>query len=182
MNQDIAKILYSEAVIMVRLDELAAQITKDYEGKDLTVVAVLNGSLIFLADLLRRIPRPLHMDCLRVSSYENTTSTGQVNFRQAQLPEVRGRHLLLLDDILDTGTTLKAIHDRFSAEAGAASVKSCVLLRKTIEELQAIQADYVGFDIPNEFVVGYGLDYNENYRHLPYIGVLDPAAIDRGRK
>ncbi len=182
MNQDIAKILYPESAIMSRLDELGAQITEDYQGKDLTVVAILNGSLIFMADLVRRIPLPLQMDCLRVSSYENTTSTGQVNFRQAELPDVRGRNLLLLDDILDTGTTLKAIHDRFSKESGAASIKSCVLLRKKIEEPQAIQAEYVGFDIPNEFVVGYGLDYNENYRHLPYVGVLAPGAIESGKK
>jgi hypoxanthine phosphoribosyltransferase len=106
-------------------------------------------------------------------------SRGQINFRQHQIADVRGRHVLILDDILDSGLTLQAIKERLAAEAGAASLRSCVLLRKNVARESDVQADYVGFDIPNEFVVGYGLDYNEQYRNLPYIGVLKEEAIRR---
>ena len=181
MREDIRKILYHESTILSRLDDLAHQITEDYRGKDLTAIAILNGSFIFVADLLRRIPLPLQVDCWSVSSYHGTKSSGQVNFRQTQLADVRGRHVLILDDILDTGVTLRAIHDRLTAESGAASVKICALLRKNIVGDRPIDADYVGFDIPNEFVVGYGLDYNERFRNLPYVGVLTEEAIERYR-
>ena len=182
MLADIGKILYHESTILSRLDEMAHQITEDYRGKDLTAVAILNGSFIFIADLLRRVPLPLQVDCWSVSSYHGTKSTGQVNFRQTQLADVRGRHVLILDDILDSGVTLSAIRERLYAESGALSIKVCVLLRKNIAQSRPIDADYVGFDIPNEFVVGYGLDYNEGYRNLPFIGVLTPEAIERGKK
>jgi hypoxanthine phosphoribosyltransferase len=181
MREDIRKILYHESTILSRLDDLAHQITEDYRGKDLTAIAILNGSFIFVADLLRRVPLPLQVDCWSVSSYHGTKSSGQVNFRQTQLADVRGRHVLILDDILDTGVTLRAIHDRLTAESGAASVKICALLRKNIAGARPIDADYVGFDIPNEFVVGYGLDYNERFRNLPYVGVLTEEAIERYR-
>ena len=180
MREDIGKILYHELTILSRIDEMAAQITADYEGKDLTIISILNGSFIFASDLIRRIPLPLQIDCLGVSSYHGTESAGQITFRQLQVADVKGRHLLVLDDILDTGVTLHAIREKFEREAGAASLKVCVLLRKDVERKREIEADYVGFDIPNEFVVGYGLDYNERYRNLPYIGVLTPEAIARG--
>lgn len=182
MLQDIGRILYHESTILSRLDEMAHQITEDYRGKDLSAIAILNGSFIFIADLLRRVPLPLQVDCWSVSSYHGTKSTGQVNFRQTQLADVRGRHVLILDDILDSGVTLHAIRQRLEAESGAASIKVCVLLRKNISQTRPIDADYVGFDIPNEFVVGYGLDYNEGYRNLPFIGVLTPEAIESGKK
>lgn len=182
MLEDIGRILYHESTILSRLDELAHRITEDYRGKDFTAVAILNGSFIFMADLLRRIPLPLQVDCWSVSSYHGTKSTGRVNFRQTQLADVRGRHVLILDDILDSGVTLHAIRERLAAESGAASIKVCVLLRKTIAHPRPIDADYVGFDIPNEFVVGYGLDYNESYRNLPFVGVLTEDAIARGAK
>lgn len=179
MLADIRKVLYHESTILSRLDELAHQITEDYRGKDLTVIAILNGSFIFMADLLRRIPLPLQVDCWSVSSYHGTKSTGEVNFRQTQLADVRGRHVLILDDILDSGITLTAIQERLVAESGALSLKSCVLLRKTIPHPRSMEAEYIGFDIPNEFVVGYGLDYNEKYRNLPFIGILTEEAIAR---
>lgn len=181
MLEDIRKILYHESTIRSRLDELAHQITADYRGKELTAIAILNGSFIFVADLLRRIPLPLQVDCWSISSYHGTQSSGQVTFRQTQLADVRGRHVLILDDILDTGVTLRAIHDRLTAESGAASLRVCALLRKQIDGKRPIEADYVGFDIPNEFVVGYGLDYNERYRNLPFVGVLTEDAIARHR-
>lgn len=181
MLEDIRKVLFHESTILSRLDELAHEITTDYRGKDLTVVAILNGSFVFMADLLRRVPLPLHIDCLSVSSYHGTQSTGQVNFRQTAFADLRNRHVLLLDDILDSGRTLHAIRERLSTE-GALSLRTCVLLRKHVERARDIDADYVAFDIPNEFVIGYGLDYNEHYRNLPFIGVPTEAAITRGAK
>lgn len=181
MLEDIRKILFHESTILSRLDELAHEITVDYQGKDLTVIAILNGSFIFMADLLRRVPLPLQVDCLSVSSYHGTKTSGTVNFRQSQLADFRDRHVLILDDILDSGHTLHAIRESLSS-GGALSIRTCVLLRKRVERVQEIHADYVAFDIPNEFVVGYGLDYNENYRNLPFVGVLTDEAIERGKK
>jgi hypoxanthine phosphoribosyltransferase len=173
MQSDLKRVLYGESEIAARLDQLAAQITADYSGKELTVLAILNGSLIFMADLLRRIPLPLQLDCLRVKSYYGgTASTGRVQFDPAALPLVQGRHVLLLDDILDSGNTLAAIIETIRLEGKPLSLKSCVLLRKMKKRSLSIAADYVGFDIEDEFVVGYGLDYQERYRNLPLIGVL----------
>ena len=172
MQADLDRILFDEKTILRRLDELAAQISADYHGCELTVIAILNGSLIFMADLLRRIPLPLKLDCLSVASYHGGLQTsGELIFRQVASPDVAGRHILLLDDILDSGTTLDAIQERLQT-ASPRSVRVCVLLRKTKLRQRAIDADYIGFDIADEFVVGYGLDYMERYRNLPYIGVL----------
>jgi hypoxanthine phosphoribosyltransferase len=173
MQGDLERVIFREEEIAARLDQLAVQITEDYRGKDLTVLAILNGSLIFMSDLLRRIPLPLQLDCLRVKSYfGGTVSSGLVQFDHAALPQVQDRHVLLLDDILDSGNTLAAITGTIRLEAAPLSVKSCVLLRKKKKRSLSIVADYVGFDIEDEFVVGYGLDYQERYRNLPYIGVL----------
>lgn len=177
MRSEIRKVLFHETTILRRLDELAAQISADYEGKDLSVVAVLNGSLMFGADLLRRLDMPLRLECLSVSSYHGASTTGVVRFNQEGLPDVRARHVLLLDDILDSGHTLHAIRERLIAEAGPSSVRICVLLRKDVPRARELEVDYVGFDIPNEFVVGYGLDYMERFRNLPYIGVISEDAI-----
>jgi hypoxanthine phosphoribosyltransferase len=173
MREDVENILFHESTILVRLDELAAQITRDYSDKELTVVAVLNGSLWFMADLLRRIPLPLRVDCLSVSSYHGgTESSGLVTFDQTSLPDIDGRHVLILDDILDSGRTLHAICAKLMAEAKPLSLKSCVLLAKRKRRAVETEADYVGFEIGDEFVVGYGLDYKERYRNLPFVGVL----------
>jgi len=173
MRDDIERVLFHEQTIMARLDVLAGQISDDYQGKDLSVVAVLTGSLIFAADLLRRIRLPLKLDCLSVASYHGgTQSSGTVNFRQLSLPDVEGRHVLILDDILDTGRTLHAICEKLQKEARPLSTRICVLLRKDKVRAAEMEANYVGFDIGDEFVVGYGLDYQERYRNLPFIGVL----------
>jgi len=172
MQADLERILFEEKTISRRLDELAAQISADYHDRELTVVAILNGSLIFMADLLRRIPLPLKLDCLSVASYHgNLQTSGEVIFRQVAPPDVAGRHILLLDDILDSGTTLNTIWERLET-ASPRSIRVCVLLRKLKSRAGAATADYVGFDIADEFVVGYGLDYMERYRNLPCIGVL----------
>jgi len=180
MRDDLDHVLFDEAAILGRLDGMAAEITKEYRGKELTVIAILNGSLIFMADLLRRIPLPLKVDCISVASYHGgTESTGTVTFDQLSIPDVSGRHVLVLDDILDTGRTLHAIVDKLRAETEPKSVKICVLLRKIKERAAPVEADYIGFDIGDEFVVGYGLDYEERYRNLPLIGVLRAAFIER---
>jgi hypoxanthine phosphoribosyltransferase len=173
MREDVEKILFHESTILVRLDELAAQITADYRDKEVTVVAVLNGSFMFMADLLRRIPLPLRVDCLSVSSYHGgTESSGVVTFDQTSLPDIDGRHVLILDDILDSGLTLHSIGAKLRAETKPLSVRSCVLLAKRKVRAVEAQADYVGFEIGDEFVVGYGLDFEERYRNLPFVGVL----------
>lgn len=173
MLDDLETTLFSEQTIWGRLDELAAQITTDYRGQELTVVAVLNGSLIFAADLLRRIPLPLKLDCLSVASYHGgSESSGVVSFDQLTLPDIDGRHVLVIDDILDTGRTLHAICAKLRAETKPLSVKICVLLCKEKERAEEMDADYIGFKIADEFVVGYGLDYQERYRNLPMIATL----------
>src|SRR3954463_13422102 len=143
MQADLDRVLFSEQTIMARLDEIAADIVRDYRDRELTVIAVLNGSLIFMADLLRRIPLPLKLDCLSVASYHGgTKSTGEVVFRQVALPDVTGRHILILDDILDSGLPLNAIRRKLQ-EANPLSVRVCVLLEKEITRAAAVDADYV---------------------------------------
>ena len=182
MLRDLQRVLFHESTILRRLDEIAADITDDFSDRagELTVVAVLNGSFMFLSDLLRRIPLPLRVECVSVSSYHGTTqSSGTVTFDQLSTPAVAGRHVLILDDILDSGLTLHAIREKLVA-AGARSVRICVLLRKIRTRVRDVDADYVGFDIADEFVVGYGLDFQEQYRNLPCIGVLRDAIIRTG--
>jgi len=177
MQDDLERVLFDETTILARLDQIAAEISADYHDRELTVIAVLNGSLIFMADLLRRIPLPLKLDCLSVASYHGgTKSSGEVVFKQIMLPDIAGRHILILDDILDSGLTLNAIRRRLE-EANPLSIKVCVLLEKRIVRAAPVEADYVAFQIGNEFVVGYGLDYLERYRNLPCIGVLRPDMI-----
>ena len=172
MQADLERILFDEATIHRRLDELAAKISHDYRDRELTVIAILNGSVILMADLLRRIPLPLKLDCLSVASYHGgTKTTGELIFRQVSLPDIAGRHVLLLDDILDSGHTLAAIREKLET-AKPRSIRVCVLLQKKKKRARSADADYVGFEIEDEFVVGYGLDFIERYRNLPCIGVL----------
>ena len=172
MQGDLERVLFDEPAINRRLDEIAAQISKDYRDRELTVIAVLNGSLMFMADLLRRIPLPLKLDCLSVASYHGKAQTsGEVIFKQIALPDVVDRHILILDDILDSGHTLAAICEKLET-AKPRSIRVCVLLSKKKQRAGYVAADYVGFEIEDEFVVGYGLDFMESYRNLSYIGVL----------
>jgi hypoxanthine phosphoribosyltransferase len=136
--------------------------------------------VILLADLLRRIPLPLKLDCLSVGSYHGATkSVGELIFREVSLPDIAGRHVLILDDILDSGVTLATVREKIET-AGPLSVRICVLLKKKRARIRAVEPDYVGFEIADEFVVGYGLDYMERYRNLPCIGVLRKRSIDSG--
>ncbi|PZR79239.1 MAG: hypoxanthine phosphoribosyltransferase, partial [Chthoniobacterales bacterium] len=138
MQEDLERVLFNETTILRRLDEIAAQISYDYRDRELTVIAILNGSLIFMADLLRRIPLPLKLDCLSVASYHGgVETTGEIIFRQVALPDIAGRHILILDDILDSGITLNAIREKLRT-ANPLSIRVCVLLRKIKERARAI--------------------------------------------
>src|SRR5882724_870630 len=177
MRGDLERVLFDEPAIHRRLDDIAAQISNDYRERDLTVIAVLHGSLMFVADLLRRIPLPLKLDCLSVASYHGKAqSSGDVAFKQVTVPDVAGRDVLILDDILDSGHTLAAIRETLET-AKPHSIQVCVLLSKKKQRAREVDADYVGFEIEDEFVVGYGLDYDERYRNLPCIGVLRKELI-----
>jgi hypoxanthine phosphoribosyltransferase len=177
MRGDLDRVLFDEPAIHRRLDDMAARISKNYRDRELTVIAVLNGSLMFMSDLLRRIPLPLKLDCLSVMSYHGKAQTsGEVIFKQVALPDVVDRHILILDDILDSGHTLAAICEKLET-AKPRSIRVCVLLSKRKQRIRHVDADYIGFEIEDEFVVGYGLDFMERYRNLPYIGVLRKELI-----
>jgi hypoxanthine phosphoribosyltransferase len=181
MHSHLDSVLFHETTILSRLDEMARQLTRDYAGKNLTVVLILHGSLFFVADLLRRVSLPLRLTSLDVTSYHGSTeSSGTVTFNQLALPDVRHRHVLIVDDILDTGRTLATIRQRIERECHPESVRICVLLEKKRPRDVAINADYVGFEIGDEFVVGYGLDYHGNYRNLPLIGTLKTEFVHPG--
>ena len=182
MRGDLEKVLFDEPAIHRRLDDMAAQISNDYRDRELTVIAVLHGSLMFVADLLRRIPLPLKLDCLSVASYHGKAqSSGEVVFKQITLPDIEGRDILVLDDILDSGFTLAAVRETLET-ARPHSIRICVLLSKKKQRAREVEADYVGFEIEDKFVVGYGLDFRERYRNLPYIGVLRRKLLEQPRK
>lgn len=177
MEADVERVLIAEDVIEKRLDAMAKEIRQDFPGEVIVVIVLLKGALVFAADLLRRLPRMLEIECLNVASYHGgTESTGKVDFLDRKLPEVEGRRVLVLDDILDTGRTLRAVADKL-VEAGAAEVRTGVLLAKDLEREVDVEADYVGFEIGDEFVIGYGLDYQGRYRNLPYVGTLKSEAM-----
>src|SRR5213078_2823727 len=177
MRGDLDRVLFDEPAIHRRLDDMAAQISKNYRDRELTVIAVLNGSLMFMSDLLRRIPLPLKLDCLSVVSYHGKTQTsGDIIFKQLAVPDVAGQDVLILDDILDTGYTLAAVRKKLET-AYPRSIRVCVLLSKRKQRARDVNADYIGFEIEDEFVVGYGLDFMARYRNLPYIGVLRKELI-----
>jgi hypoxanthine phosphoribosyltransferase len=166
------EILLPAERIQQRVAELAQRIAADYHGRPLTIVGVLTGCLMFLADLVRHLDLSLRIALIQASSYRGaSTSAGELRIHPEQLPDVRGRDILLLDDILDTGQTLSRLVEHLHG-VGAASVRVGVLVRKRGRQVVPLEPDYCGFDIPNAFVVGYGLDYNDEYRHLPYIAVL----------
>ena len=172
LENDIKKILVSHDEITEAAKKLGAQLTKDYAGKNLILVGILKGSIPFMAELIKHIDTHIEMDFMMVSSYHGgTASSGVINIKQDVTQDVKGRHILFVEDIIDTGQTLKNLRDMF-IEREASSVKIATLLDKPEGRVVEIEADYTCFTIPNEFVVGYGLDYKENYRNLPYVGVL----------
>lgn len=178
MEQDMEKILFTQEQVAGRIRELAQQISRDYAGKAPLVVGILRGSFIFMADLVRQLALPVNLDFMSVSSYgAGTVSSGQVNIHLDLQEDIAGRDVLLVEDILDTGNTLSKLVAELQ-QRRPASLKLCVLLDKPDRRTRPIQADYVGFTIPDAFVVGCGLDYDQHYRQLPYIGVLKPSVYE----
>lgn len=175
MRRDIP-VLISADEIQQRLDQLGADIARAYASHPVTIVGVLTGCIVFLADLIRRLDLPLRIALLQASSYRGaTTAPGNLRIQDNLLPDLRGRHVLLLDDILDSGQTLSYLKQHLLG-LGADSVRIAVLLRKLGCQKVHLEPEFCGFSIPDEFVIGYGLDYNDEYRNLPYIGVLPPNA------
>ena len=180
MHHDIERILLTEEQIQEKIAELGKILTEDYRDKNPIVVGVLKGVVIFYADMIRKINVPCQMDFMWISSYAGANSTGQMKVKQDLSADVKGRHVLILEDIFDTGNSLDYTY-RHILSKEPASVKICTLLDKPERRKPGItlQADYVGFTVPNEFVVGYGLDFNEHYRNLPYVGILKPEAYQK---
>ncbi len=171
---DIAEVLIDAAAIQAKVGELGARISADYRGRDLALVSILKGSLPFLADLMRRIEVPLSVDFMEVSSYGATTeSSGVVRIVKDIANSVEGRDVLVVEDIVDTGNTLAFVLEHLRSQRPS-SVRLCTLLDKPARRVVPIEIDYRGFEIPDRFVVGYGLDFAERYRNLPFIGVLRP--------
>ena len=180
MENDILKVLISEEELRSRIAQLGEEITRDYADKDPVILGVLKGVVVFYADMIRQIRVPCQMDFMCLSSYHGTQSTGNMVVRQDMSVDVSGRHVLILEDIFDTGTSLDYTYHHVLSKKPA-SVRICTLLDKPERRKPGITLvpDYVGFTIPNEFVVGYGLDFNEHYRNLPYVGVLKPEAYEK---
>ena len=175
MHADVEEILLTGEEVQARVAELGAQLAADYAGREPVLVSVLKGSIIFLADLVRAMPIPLSIDLMEVSSYGTSTeSSGQVRILKDLSTPIEGREVIVVEDIIDTGLTLNYLL-RYLHDKGPASIRICCLLDKPARRLAPIEIDYRGFTIADRFVIGYGLDYGERYRNLPYIGVLRPS-------
>ena len=172
MREDIERVYFSKEEIEETVERLGRQITEDYRGKDPLLVGVLKGSFVFMADLIKNIDTYCNIDFMAVSSYGNsTTTTGAVEITKDLSYDIEGRHVIIIEDILDSGVTLKYLTS-YLAVRKPASIAICTLLDKPARRRTDVKADYVGFECPDAFIVGYGLDYAERYRNLPYIGVL----------
>ena len=172
MNGDIDRVLFTEEAIQGRVRELGKQISADYEGKDLVLVGILRGATVFLADLSRNLSIPVSIDFVAISSYgTGAVSSGVVRILKDLEEAVESRHVLLVEDIVDSGLTLQYLMDNLRSR-NVASLRVCTLLDKPSRRQVPVELDYVGFQVPDEFLVGYGLDYSQRYRNLPYIAVL----------
>lgn len=182
MHDDIAKVLLDAETIRARVRELGEQLSRDYAGKNPVLICILKGAAIFMADLVRNISVPVRMDFMAISSYGAAVRTsGVVRILKDLDSSIEGQHVVIVEDIVDSGLTLTYLLDNLQSRQPA-SLRTCVLLDKPGQRRVPLKADYVGFEIPDEFVVGYGLDYAENYRHLPYIGVLKAEVYETPRK
>ncbi len=177
MENDILEVMLSEEQIKARIEELGRELSAEYAGKDPVVVGVLKGVVVFYADMIRKLTVPCQCDFMWISSYAGTNSTGIMQVKRDVSADIKGRHVLILEDIFDTGNSLDFTYRHLMAKEPA-SLKICTLLDKPSRRKPGItlKADYVGFEVPDAFVVGYGLDFNEHYRNLPYVGVLKPEA------
>ena len=180
-RKEVASVLITEAQLAQRVRTLAREIERDFQGRETVVISLLNGTVMFLADLLRHLSLPLRLDFLGVSSYGEGIKSGELIFTKELRLDVRGRDVLLVDDILDTGQTLNRVLPKLRA-LKPRRIKICVLLDKPARRVEAVEADYAGFIVPDEFVVGYGLDFAERYRNLPFVGVLHPQIYKQACK
>ncbi|MGL5675339.1 MAG: hypoxanthine phosphoribosyltransferase [Cellulosilyticaceae bacterium] len=179
MEKDIKQVLLSAEQIADKVKELGEQITRDYEGQELLVVGILKGSNVFMSDLVRKIQMPMKMDFMVVSSYGNATeSTGVVKIIKDIEESLEGKHLLIVEDIIDSGLTLKYLKQMLETRKPA-SIKLCTLVDKPARRKETVYVDYIGFELPDEFIVGYGIDYAEYYRNLPYIAILKPEVYEK---
>ena len=180
MEKDIQQILLTEEQIKTRIKEMGEELTREYADKDPVIIGVLKGVVVFYADMIREIKVPCQMDFMWISSYSGTHSTGNMEVKRDVTVDIKGRHVLILEDIYDTGNSLDYTYRHLMFKQPA-SLKICTLLDKPERRREGItlKPDYVGFTIPNAFVVGYGLDYNEHYRNLPYVGVLKPEVYEK---
>ena len=179
MNDDIRAVLVSEQQLKDKVAQLGAQISQDYAGKDLVLVSILKGAVVFMADLMRAVTIPCSIDFMVVSSYgAGTTTTGLVKIIKDLDSDLSGKDVLIVEDILDTGVTLSNLVPMLKMR-DPNSVRICAILDKPSRRRADIQADYIGFQVPDEFVVGYGLDNDEKYRNLPYVGVLKPSVYEK---
>lgn len=172
-RKEVESVLITDKMLAKRIAELGREIERDFAGRDMVVVSLLNGTVMFIGDLIRQLSHPLRLDFMGVSSYGKGTESGDLVFTKELRLDVRGRHVLLVDDILDTGRTLSRVTKKLRA-LKPRSLKICVLLDKPSRRIEKVRADYTGFTIPDKFVVGYGLDFAEKYRNLPFVGVLKP--------
>ena len=172
-RSEVERILITDVQIARRIRTMSREIVRDFTGREMVVVSLLNGTVMFLADLIRNLSLPLRLDFIGVSSYGAGAESGDLVFTKELRLDVRGRDVLLVDDILDTGKTLSRVLDKLRV-LKPRRIKTCVLLNKAARRTDDVEADYVGFDIPDFFVVGYGLDFAERYRNLPFVGVLHP--------
>jgi len=180
MNNSIEKIMLTEEQIASKVKELAKQLSEDYAGKDPVFVGVLKGVVMFFADVVRNVDIPCEIDFMSIASYSGTTSTGRTEIRKDLSVDIKDRHVVILEDIFDTGTSLTFTVNHL-LNKHPASLKVCTFLDKPERRKPGVTLvpEYVGYTIPNEFVVGYGLDYNEHYRNLPYIGILKPEVYEK---
>jgi hypoxanthine phosphoribosyltransferase len=177
LEQGVHKVLIDEQTLRARVAEMGAEISSDYAGKDILLVGVLKGAVFFMADLMRHLSIPCEVDFMAISSYgASTDSSGVVRILKDLDINIEGRHVLVVEDIIDSGLTLSYLMRTLEARAPA-SLQICALLTKPDRREIKVPVRYTGFEIPNEFVIGYGLDYAERYRNLPYVGVLDPEII-----
>jgi len=176
LTGDIKEVLLSKAALEKRVQELGSQISKDFKGKEILMIGILRGAVIFMGDLARAIEIPVALDFMAVSSYgAASTSSGVVRILKDLDESVEGKHILIVEDIIDSGLTLQYLVENLKSR-NPSSIRICTLLNKPSRRKTAVTVDYNGFDIPDEFVVGYGLDYAEKYRNLPFIGILKPEA------
>ena len=175
IHDDIERVLFTSEELVKRAEEIGRQITQDYKGEEVTVIGILKGSFMFLSDVLKNVDLYTKLDFVTVQSYGNGTTSGELRLTKDISADIKGKHVILVEDILDSGKTLKFVKDLF-LEREPASIKVCTLLNKKVRKSEVIKADYIGFDVDNVFVVGYGLDYAQLYRNLPYIGELKVEA------